>query len=188
MLYGAQNSIYTDHRNLTFNELNTQRVQRWRAYVEEFAPKLYYIPGESNILADTFSRLPRMEDELDKHAIELDDVYMLDDFNSLLEHDAELLDCLLNLPESDAPEENPLNYEHIRECQQDDAKLAARINKWPERYIEKELAPGVNVTCYIPPNSNDPDRDWRIALPDKLVKPTVEWFHLVMGHPGTKCL
>ena len=129
-----------------------------------------------------------MEDELDKHAIELDDVYMLDDFNSLLEHDAELLDCLLNLPESDTPEENPLNYEHIRECQQNDAKLAANIDKWPERYVDKELAPGVNVTCYIPPNSSDPDRDWKIALPEKLVQPTVEWFHLVMGHPGDKRL
>ena len=46
----------------------------------------------------------------------------------------------------------------------------------------------MNITWYIPPNSSDPDRDWKIALPDELVKPTVEWFHLVMGHPGTKCL
>ena len=153
--------------------------------MEEFAPKLYYIPGrEENILADTFSRLPRMEDDLDKHAIELDNVYMLDDFNSVLEYDAELLDCLLNLPELDAPEENPLNYEYIRECQQDDATFAARTDKHPERFVDKELAPGVNVTCYIPPKSSDPDRDWKIALPDKLVELTVEWFHLVLGHPG----
>ena len=89
---------------------------------------------------------------MEQQAIDLEDViYMLNNFNSLLKYDAELLNCLLNLPESDAPEENPLNYEHIRECQQDDAKLAARVNKWPARYIEKELAPGVNVTCYIPP-------------------------------------
>ena len=59
MLYGAELTIYTDHLNLTFKDLTTQRVQRWRAYVEEFAPTLKYVPGEENILADTFSRLPR---------------------------------------------------------------------------------------------------------------------------------
>ena len=39
--------------------------------------------------------------------------------------------------------------------------------------------------CYIPPKSSDPDMDWRIALPDNMVESTVNWFHLVMGHPGT---
>ena len=187
MLYGAQISIYTDHKNLTFNELNTQRVQRWRAYVEEFSPKLLYIPGEKNILADTFSRLPRLESELEEQAIELDDVYMLDDYHSVLD-ELELLDCFLNLPEMDAPEENPLNYAHIRDCQKEDNFLSQRIKKYPERYVEKELEPGVNVMCYIPPKSSDPDTDWRIALPDNMVKSTVDWFHLVMGHPGTKRL
>ena len=92
MLYGAKISVYTDHRNLTFNELNTQRVQRWRAYVEEFAPKLLYIPGEENILADTFSRIPR-GDETSAEAVEIKDAYMLETLEehySLLE-DQELL-------------------------------------------------------------------------------------------------
>ena len=92
MLYGAKISVYTDHRNLTFNELNTQRVQRWRAYVEEFAPKLLYIPGEENILADTFSQIPR-GDETSAEAVEIKDAYMLETLEehySLLE-DQELL-------------------------------------------------------------------------------------------------
>ena len=93
-------------------ELNTQQVQRWRAGVKEFSPKLWYIPGEEHTLVDTFLRLPRLKDELDQQAIELDDVYMLDNFHSVLD-ELELLDCFLNLPEMDAPEENPLNYAHI---------------------------------------------------------------------------
>ena len=64
-------------------ELNTQRVQRWGAGVKEFLPKLWYIPGEEHTLVDTFSRLPRLEDELDQQAIELDNVYMLDTLNLL---------------------------------------------------------------------------------------------------------
>ena len=88
----------------------------------------------------------------------------------------------------DAPEENPLNYAHIRECQQEDNFLSQRIKKYPERYVEKELEPGVNVMCYIPPKSSDPETDWRIALPYNMLESTVSWFHLVMGHPGIKRL
>ena len=57
MLYGSKISIYTHYEKLTFLELSTQRVQRWRAYVEEFAPKFYFRPGENNLLAETFSNL-----------------------------------------------------------------------------------------------------------------------------------
>ena len=35
---------------------------RWRLYVEEYAPKLEYIKGKLNVLADAFSRLPKFKD------------------------------------------------------------------------------------------------------------------------------
>jgi transposase InsO family protein len=60
MLLGGTLNIYTDHKNLTFRTLSIQRVLRWRLYMEEFNYTLHYLEGEKNVLADCFSRLPRM--------------------------------------------------------------------------------------------------------------------------------
>ena len=57
ILLGQSIRVYTDHKNLTYKEFNTERVMRWRLLIEEFGPELIYIKGETNIVADALSRL-----------------------------------------------------------------------------------------------------------------------------------
>ncbi len=57
MLLSACIHVYTDHKNLTFDDLKTQQVLHWWNKIEEFLPWLHYIEGKKNILADNLSRL-----------------------------------------------------------------------------------------------------------------------------------
>ncbi len=58
---------------------------------------------------------------------EEDKVYFLDQEYSCLYDDKvwECIECYLNLPETSHPDQNPLNYAHIRELQQQDEQLLA---------------------------------------------------------------
>ena len=60
MLLGGKLVIYTNYKNLTFRTLSTQRVLRWRLYMDDFDFELKYLEGENNVLGDCFSRLPGM--------------------------------------------------------------------------------------------------------------------------------
>ena len=59
MLYGQCLKVFTDHKNLVRDALGLtcDRVYRWRLLLEEYRPKIVYIKGEENIVADAISHL-----------------------------------------------------------------------------------------------------------------------------------
>ena len=63
ILLGHDITVYTDHKNLTFKNFNTDRVMRWRLAIEEYCPELVYIKGEKNVVADALSRLAMKDDK-----------------------------------------------------------------------------------------------------------------------------
>ncbi len=96
MPLGADLQIYADHRNLTYQNLNSQRVLRWRLFLEEYTPTFHYIKGEKNVVADAFSRLPVKtivgEKSVGPGMPTTDSIF------SIELDDPALLDCFLNHP------------------------------------------------------------------------------------------
>ena len=190
MLLGAVIHVFTDHKNLTFDSIKTQRVLRWRNKIEEYSPILHYIEGPKNVLADNFSRLHRKitPEQLakGKNLVNIspdddydDNAYFIDQYYSGI-HDEEIFDmfdCYLNLPETESPEQNPLNYEYIQEQQQMDTTLLSLQKRYPNKYVSKCLDDNVkDIICYVKEH-NDPKTQWKIALPDQMIQPTIKWFH-----------
>ena len=75
ILIGQRIRVYTDHKNLTYKQFNTERVMRWHLIIEEYAPELIYIQGEHNIVADALSRLDIMP--ITSHTEQLHDMHYL---------------------------------------------------------------------------------------------------------------
>ena len=63
ILLGHQITVYTYHKNLTYEMFNTEHVMRWRLILEEFGPELKYIKGENNVVADAPSCLEKSDNQ-----------------------------------------------------------------------------------------------------------------------------
>ncbi len=59
MLWGQSIKVYTYHANLIRDALGMtlDRVYQWRLLLEEYGPKIVYIKGIHNTIADAISRL-----------------------------------------------------------------------------------------------------------------------------------
>ncbi len=163
MLLDANIHVFTDHKNLTFNALKTQCVLRCHTKIEEFSPMLHYIEGPRNILADILSRLhclvtpaqiaegKKLVEPAEVFIEEEDKAYFLgQEYSGLYNADVwECIECYLNLPDTPHPDENPLNYAHICELQQQDKQLLALQVKNPDIYVNLQLDDNVDdIICY----------------------------------------
>jgi hypothetical protein len=52
--------------------------------------------------------------------------------------------------------------------------------KYPEWYSRKTINGVNNILCYIKPGDNS--TNWKIALPEDLIKPTIKWYHQITGY------
>jgi Integrase zinc binding domain len=103
-------------------------------------------------------------------------------FSLALDND-NLLDCFVNLPSSEGLQ-FVLDYAMIADAQTRDALLQQKAQEQPQHYVPQLLALATMVTCYIP----EPNAPWKIYLPAELVTDATRWYHLALGHIGSRCL
>ena len=105
ILLGHQITVYTDHKNITYDTFNTERVIRWRLILEEFGPELKYIKGENNVVADALSCLEKSSNQ---EILNIYELYGYDDED---------------MPNS----AYPIRYHYIAKAQETDAKLNQKL-------------------------------------------------------------
>jgi hypothetical protein len=163
MLLGADIHVFMDHKNLTFDTLKTQCMISWHTKIEAFSPILHYIKGPGSILAGNLSRLhclvtpaqitegKKLVEPSEVSNEEEDKAYFLDqEYSGLYDEDVwEHIECYLNLSDTPHPDENPLNYAHIHELQQQDEQLLALQVKYLDNYVNLQLDDDVDdIICY----------------------------------------
>ena len=209
MLFGCRElHMWTDHKNLTYTTLNSQRVLHWHLFLEDFHPTFHYIPGNHNSLADALSRLPtsgRQDDPDASLALSAMETMLqakldragqaFDPFTtsspeapstvfsgySMAMDSPSLVDCFVNLPPlGDVPV--PLSFEACTATQAQDAMLQQKLVTDPAQYVQNQLAPNANVICYL----SQPNVLWKICIPDSKLDEIIQWHHTHLGHPGIK--
>jgi transposase InsO family protein len=154
ILLGQQIEVFTDHKNLVYKHFNTERVMRWRLLIEEFGPKLTYIKGPNNIVADALSRMRLTEAE-----------FSLDAFSG----DTET---------ADFPTDFPLSYKQLAHEQSKDNKLQELFTK-PGQTLYKKTTFRHSDQRYELITKKD-----KIVIPKNMQLKAVQWYHLHLLHPG----
>ena len=57
ILRGCELTVHTDHLNLLYSDMPSQRMVRWRLLMEEFHPTVVHVADKDNDAADALSRL-----------------------------------------------------------------------------------------------------------------------------------
>ena len=165
ILLGQQLRVYTDHKNLTCKNFNTERVMRWRLILEEYNPELIYLPGDKNIVADALSRLELTTDDLS-----------ITNLSPILKNGIMAGSETLNSLEELNDDAFALTYKTIAAEQQQDKLLIDKV-KTDSNYTVKTFHGGGKKRSLITHKD-------KIVLPVSLQQRTINWYHKILCHPG----
>ena len=158
ILLGQRITVHTDHKNLLYDKMSSDRIIRWRLLIEEFAPTFQHVAGEHNVVADALSR------------IDADfDMPISDGKPSRYEM------ALANVRKDDLSQyEFPLSPQVIAKHQGMDTKLQKeRSGKRSNEYAIKTVE---NVDLIM--------HKEKICIPIALQDRVVAWYHEYLRHPG----
>ena len=166
ILLGQKIRVYTDHKNLTHTNFNTERVMRWRLILEEYGPELIYKPGDLNEAADALSRL---DYDLRPTASSVSGPT----YNHLRQTNATLLgfdkDDVLNTS-------FPLSYRTISVAQTRDKNLQKKALTKAQYSLHTFRGGGKSYDLIT--------HCGKICIPKILQRRTVDWYHSYLCHPG----
>ena len=97
-----------------------------------------------------------------------------------------MYDTNLFYPRLDAQGRQPFHFPTLHHYQQQDKCFLSQVRSTLLRFFSQSLG-GYDIVCYGKiPDINSP---WRIAIPDALLDPLVNWYHLATNHlVGMGCL
>ena len=172
ILLGQQLRVYTDHKNLTFKNFNTERVMRWRLIIEEFNPELIYIKGERNIVADALSRLDiesSSTPEFQPGGVSGSNLTAVEENHAMHEYYG-------NTDEDLPLNAFPLRFKEIQKAQQSDSELLDKL-KYNDKYSIRTYRAGGKRRDLI-------TREGKICIPPSLQQRVIDWYHVQLCHPG----
>jgi transposase InsO family protein len=181
ILLGQQIIIHTDHRNILYKKLSSDRIIRWRLLLEEYGPEYVHVSGKDNVVADALSR---MEADFSDEIVETNACAQLCAFvMSQLTRDEsyeapnpgepeEMASTFLL--ESEVEEEKfPMSPSLVQKEQAKDKELQKDISRNPDKYRKRKLEGAEVIT-----------RHKLIVIPKSLQKRIVAWYHHYLAHPG----
>jgi hypothetical protein len=178
ILLGHKIIVHTDHKNLTYEKCTSDRVMRWRLFLEEYGPEFRYIQGNLNVVADALSRLDKDEEmSNEKPKKQLLATFLA--YQNINKHEGpmdkfEYAECFGGSIKDQASDYRfPMELPYIAEMQKKDKYLEKQVMKKHSKYEEAVIEKTVVFTY-----------QGKIYVPVPLRKEVIAWYHQYLCHPG----
>lgn len=157
ILLGQKVVVHTDHLNLLYNKLASNRLIRWRMMLEEFGPKIEHVAGKNNVVADALSRLEITYKDADEIATD------------------EEKPQLTYMTAREAKSENfPMSPNLIHKEQKKDKELQQKKKDDKSKRYSIKKVEGVPLIHF----------EGKIFVPKPLRDRIIAWYHDYLVHPG----
>jgi hypothetical protein len=177
ILLGHKITVHTDHKNILYRSLPTQRIMRWRTLLEEYDITFVHLKGVDNVIADGISRLDadwQNDDDL-THMIHAMSKIPFDE-SIEINYQVTLYDMAASYMKSKdlSDEDFPMNPSLIAKYQSSDKKLKKEMTDAKGKEFSVKEVEGVSLV-----HQND-----KIRIPSKLQSRIIAWYHEYLAHPG----